>query len=159
MKKLLCVLLISMLCFTQLNVLSESGMGVFNGILIDNTIMSSKEWVKTGDNRALITSIIFLELYFELGDVFYDEFETALVQPSYVGLSDGAVLIHYHGLSYDMMVVYRPNNDEILYGMVDPISDDVAVGALSAICSDGPYENDIDDLITAMASVYGLLIS
>lgn len=157
MKKWVCVLLVLslMCCGFALGENDEDSIAFEPTIsnLMDTT---AKEMMANSMLRAMVTVTIAVDMQMA-GIAEADGFEFG--EPSYVG-KDGANLILYiHAGEKDIIAIYCPLQKEANYLTSGPMRDAIVEMFMEEVCSDGYYENDLEDLMkvaTAMAEAVGV---
>ena len=134
--------------------LAESDDGIVYEPSLANAVgVSADEWFSTGENRALLTVLLGLEITSADGNYGLSDF----VGDSYVGLNDDTLFVVMCGETKDLIMVYQPSIGTAIYNFTDASGSANVDAALAESCADGHYVNDVDDLISVSESILGMM--
>ena len=118
----------------------------FEPTLANSAECSSSEWMANGENRALLTLLLWGDLTAHLTDLdeaFIGEWD--ILKPSYAGRTGTVNLVVYmQAENNDVIVTYSPLLGIASYMLGTKLNDDWLVESLvEELCSDEYYENSL----------------
>ena len=133
-----------------------------NAVMFDAGITKAIEqtaanWFASKDMRAMATILLALDYSVAIDEdspLFPD-----LSESTYIGKDGLDLVVYMHAGEKDIIIVYRPVSGEAVYTEMDASSDVVIEAAMSAICSDGYYENDIETMYSIAQQINDVLNS
>ena len=125
----------------------------FTPVVLNNLGRSASEFMASGSMRAALTVLCALELDLQLGN---DEAEWmyALLNTSYVAVSDDAILVVYlMGEAQDAVLLFAPEIEMTSYYIFDSIGSTVMAEAILEAMDCTYYENDASDISDAISAL------
>ena len=125
----------------------------FTPVVLNNLGVSASEFMASGSSRAALTVLCALELDLQLGN---DEAEWmyALLNTSYVAVSDDAILVVYlMGEAQDAVLLFAPEIEMTSYYIFDSIGSTVMAEAILEAMDCTYYENDASDISDAISAL------
>lgn len=126
---------------------------VYEPALANSIDVSADEWFSTGENRALLTVLLGLEITSADGSYGLSDF----VGDSYVGLNDDTLFVVMCGDAKDLIMVYQPSIGTAIYNFTDASGSANVDAALAETCADGHYLNSVDELIAVSEQILELI--
>jgi len=137
---------------------AESDVQIFTPTLTKAVTNTADEWFATSSSRALLTSLLSLDVVLEVGSD--SSLSPDLVQSSYVGKNgqDLIVAMYTEG-GQVMIVIYRPSSQEAGYSTLtsSASSDAILEMSLKPTCPDGVYKNSLTDIYTVMQQLQEII--
>ena len=120
----------------------------FQARLTSKAGLSAREGIATSAKRALITVLLCAD-YLAVnpnGDSCTPDFNKS----SFVGKMDATLVVYLHAPAKDVVLTYESDTGRASYVYMDSQTDLIADIILKAMCTDGCYKNDAEELDRAV---------
>lgn len=159
LKKMTCLALALTMLLTACAFAEEDSSLYFELKLVKALDQSTQEWTATSFDRAMFTSLIYLDCFLaaEDGDVF--TLESLVSQSSYVGVDDNMLIAYCHANGKDVVIICDPTASLGCCSFYDPLPDSVVEQVMDSICTGGYSKNSTSDIRSALEVVQSALLS
>lgn len=161
MKKLLCIVLVLVLtlCSCSFAFGEDETISIeFEPTLTNALDHTSSIWFQSSANRAFFSVIIAVDLLLALGEDSDLDVFSGLAETSYVGKDGLTLILVYEADGKPLVITYTPALQSARYGFADGSYNKSLVEiVMSSNCSDGYYENDLEDILNASNALEEIL--
>ena len=130
----------------------------FEATLTNILDMQAKEWFASSYYRAVLTVMVAGDLALACEDGSFD-LATAITEDTYVGKEGLDLIVYFHGVDEDIIVVYRPLTGDACYLPMEEMSSEYVEYILGELCTEGFYLNDMEDIFEVVADLQEVLAS
>lgn len=155
LKKLICLALALTMLLFACAFAEEDEIYPFDPEVTNASGYTAEEWFSTSYNRALLSLLLVHDCDGILMEKELLDTTGCLTNPSYVGLSGTDLIVYYHCVDGDLLVMYSPELGTAAFGL-NSVSDDETVAlVMGSFCDGGCYQNDHDDIVAAIDFMTG----
>ena len=155
LKKLICLALALTMLLTACAFAEDDEIYPFDPEVTNASGFTAEEWFSTSYNRALLSLLLVHDCDGILMEKELLDSTGCLTNPSYVGLSGTDLIVYYHCVDGDLLVMYSPELGTAAFGL-NSVSDDETVAlVMGSFCDGGCYQNDHDDIVAAIDFMTG----
>ena len=155
LKKLICLALALTMLLTACAFAEDDEIYPFDPEVTNASGYTAEEWFSTSYNRALLSLLLVHDCDGILMEKELLDTTGCLTNPSYVGLSGTDLIVYYHCVDGDLLVMYSPELGTAAFGL-NSVSDDETVAlVMGSFCDGGCYQNDHDDIVAAIDFMTG----
>ena len=155
LKKLICLALALTMLLTACAFAEDDEIYPFDPEVTNASGYTAEEWFSTSYNRALLSLLLVHDCDGILMEKELLDSTGCLTNPSYVGLSGTDLIVYYHCVDGDLLVMYSPELGTAAFGL-NSVSDDETVAlVMGSFCDGGCYQNEHDDIVAAIDFMTG----
>ena len=155
LKKLICLALALTMLLSACAFAEDDEIYPFDPEVTNASGFTAEEWFSTSYNRALLSLLLVHDCDGILMEKELLDSTGCLTNPSYVGLSGTDLIVYYHCVDGDLLVMYSPELGTAAFGL-NSVSDDETVAlVMGSFCDGGCYQNDHDDIVAAIDFMTG----
>lgn len=155
LKKLICLALALTMLLTACAFAEDDEIYPFDPEVTNASGYTAEEWFSTSYNRALLSLLLVHDCDGILMEKELLDTTGCLTNPSYVGLSGTDLIVYYHCVDGDLLVMYSPELGTAAFGL-NSVSDDETVAlVMGSFCDGGCYQNEHDDIVAAIDFMTG----
>ena len=155
LKKLICLALALTMLLTACAFAEDDEIYPFDPEVTNASGYTAEEWFSTSYNRALLSLLLVHDCDGILMEKELLDTTGCLTNPSYVGLSGTDLIVYYHCVDGDLLVMYSPELGTAAFGL-NSVSDDETVAlVMGSFCDGGCYQNEHYDIVAAIDFMTG----
>lgn len=155
LKKLICLALALTMLLTACAFAEDDEIYPFDPEVANASGFTAQEWFSSSYNRALLSLLLVHDCDGVLMEKELLDSTGCLSNPSFVGLSGTDLIVYYHCVDGDLLIMYTPELGTAAFG-VNSASDDTTVElVLNSFCDGGCYQNNSDDIVAAIDFMTG----
>ena len=155
LKKIICLALALTMLLTACAFAEDDEIYPFDPEVTNASGYTAEEWFSTSYNRALLSLLLVHDCDGILMEKELLDTTGCLTNPSYVGLSGTDLIVYYHCVDGDLLVMYSPELGTAAFGL-NSVSDDETVAlVMGSFCGGGCYQNEHDDIVAAIDFMTG----